>query len=135
VLARALTERRVALEHFDGDAFKAPATQQAMKLIDAAPFGDDSVRAEMGAEITIVLKDGRRVGGTIDHAVGHEAGQPLAENLLVAKFAACTKKTFTPQQSENIAGAIADLAALPDVRAFMLLLEPARRSARVAAAQ
>jgi 2-methylcitrate dehydratase PrpD len=135
VLARALTERCVTLEHFEGDAFKAPVTRQAMKLIDAAPFGDDSAHAEMGAQITIVLKDGRRVNGTIDHAVGHEAGQPLAKNLLAAKFAACTKGNLTPQQSEKITGAIADFAALPDVRAFMLLLEPARRSARVAAAK
>jgi 2-methylcitrate dehydratase PrpD len=126
VLARALNDRHVSLDHFEEHAFKDPAAQRMMKRVKATPSDADSTVPDMGAEITIALKDGRRVSGTIDRPIGHAAGIPLAEDALNAKFAACTTRALGAERSKQIVSAVAAFEDVADVRAFTALLEPAQ---------
>jgi 2-methylcitrate dehydratase PrpD len=134
VLARALVNRSVSLEHFDGDTYKAPEVQRAMKLVDAAPFDAGSTTPEFGAEITLVTRDGREVSGTIERPVGHSPGKPLAHDKLAAKFSACARRVLDAQQIGDILAKVADCENLADIRALTVLLAPSRETSRVAAA-
>ena len=125
VLARAITDRSVGLGHFEERAFQEPAPRQLMKRVKATASPADSTVPDMGAEITIALKDGRRVAGTIDCPIGHQPGTPLAEDALVAKFAACTARTLGAQRAAAVAAAVESFDRVSDVRDFMALLEPA----------
>ena len=123
VLARALTDRCVALEHFEGDAYRNPAAKQAMELIHATAADPDSPLPDMGAEISIALKDGRQLSGSIDYPIGHAPGKPLADESLAAKFTACTSRILPSEQREKIVNAVASFEEISDLRAFMALLE------------
>ena len=125
VLARALTDRSVSLGHFEERAFREPAVHHTMKRVRAMAADADSADSDMGAEITIALKDGRRVRGTIDRPVGHAAGVPLAQGALVAKFAACTTPSLGAERSEQVVAAVASFEDVVDVSSFTPLLEPA----------
>jgi len=127
VLARALTDRCLSLEHFEGDAYQAPVAQRAMELINPAPFSSEHEQSEFGANITIKLKDGRNIGGTIDRPIGHSSGEPLAADLITKKFMACTIRTLGKQAADDIVRAVADFENVSNVRTFMALLEGARR--------
>jgi 2-methylcitrate dehydratase PrpD len=124
VLACALVNRGVGLEHFEDNAFESEPVGNIMKLVHAMPF-DLSDGAEMGAEIVISLRDGRSVSGTIERPVGHAPGQPIGEALLAAKFTACTRHVLTPGQRDGIMQTVWDLETLTDLRSFTTMLEAA----------
>ena len=134
VLARALINRSVSLEHFDGDNYKAPDVQRVMKLVDATPFEAGLAAPEFGAEITLVTRDGREVSGTIERPVGHTPGEPLAYAKLAAKFTACARRVLTARQVDEILAKLADCENLADIRALTELVAPARQPSRAAAA-
>jgi 2-methylcitrate dehydratase PrpD len=122
VLARALLDRSVTLEHFAGDTFKSAAVRDAMALIRAAPFDKQDVR-DMGAEIAIQLANGRIVSGSIDRPIGHAAGQPISKEALETKFKACARQHLSSGKSEQIIQSVADFERLNDVRSLIALLE------------
>lgn len=124
VLARAVTDRRIALDHFEGDAFKSSHVQHLMQRIHALPFDAGSPAPDMGATMTIELDDGRSLSGTIDHAVGHAVGEPLAPGLLAAKFESCTTPTLTAAQIDRILKTIDKFEGLEDIRTLTTMLEP-----------
>ena len=120
VLARALTDRAVALAHFEGESYLDCRTQDVMKRVKPIPF-DERLRqalGDSGAAIAVTLKDGRRVEGTIRRPVGHDPGVPLAPELHKAKFEACVEGRLTRGQIENLYGAVLSFENVGDVRAF-----------------
>jgi 2-methylcitrate dehydratase PrpD len=135
VLARALLNRSVSLEHFDGDNYRAADVQRVMKLVDAAPFDAGSTTAEFGAEITLVMRDGREVAGAIERPLGHTPGEPLDDARLAAKFSACARRVLGARQVEDILAKVADCENLADVRALTGLLAAVRATSRAAVAR
>jgi 2-methylcitrate dehydratase PrpD len=122
VLARALLDRRVGLEHFAGEAFGTAAVQQTMPLIDARPFERDD-EPDMGAQIEIRLKSGRTISGRIERPVGHAPGEPIEQEALERKFAACADQRLSPARAEEIVQTVAAFERLSDIRALTMLLE------------
>ncbi|MGZ5233940.1 MAG: MmgE/PrpD family protein [Burkholderiales bacterium] len=124
VLARAVTDRRIALDHFEGDAFKSPHVQHVMQRVNALPFDAGGPAPDMGATMTIELDDGRSVSGTIDHPVGHAVGKPLDPRLLAAKFYSCASPTLADEQIDRIADTIDRFERIDDLRTLTAMLEP-----------
>jgi 2-methylcitrate dehydratase PrpD len=124
VLACSVVDRGVGLQHFEDDSFASAPVHDIMQRVHAAPFGPGE-GAEMGAAITISLNDGSSISGTIERPVGHTAGQPIGEAPLAAKFTACTRHVFTPEQTDDVMQAVRDFDALTDLRSFTMMLEAA----------
>jgi 2-methylcitrate dehydratase PrpD len=124
VLARAVIDRGVTLDHFSGDNWESPEVRQMMARVSATEFSADADRSDMGADVTLVLKNGERKEGTIDLPVGHDHGQPLDGELLNEKFMACARGPLGTAQAERLHDAVNGIETLADIRELMKLLQP-----------
>lgn len=104
-LGRALIHRRIALEHFQGDAHRDRAVCDLMKRIHVRvhPDSDRSEDNDFFAEIAVTMSGGASHRERVERPVGHEPGRPLPLPLLEAKFRACASRVLP---AGNIAGVV-----------------------------
>lgn len=123
-LARALLERRIGLEHFEGDAWADPAVQRLLPRIHAAPYTTAQFPAEnhFGAEVRILLKDGRVLSGRTDQPLGRTSDNPLPAPLLREKFENCAGRTLPAGRIAPLCAAIQDFERLADVRTLTAII-------------
>ena len=72
------------------------------------------------ADVTAVLKDGRRIEVRVDHAIGSLVN-PLSDAQLEAKFAGLVVPVLGEPRSRQITAQWRTLASLADVRALTAL--------------
>src|SRR5262249_9783889 len=62
VVARALADRAVRLDHFEGDAHLDPAIRMLMARVDARPHPDmaDDSLLQWGTEVAVITRSGQR---------------------------------------------------------------------------
>ena len=139
-LARALTDRRITIEHFEGEAFREPGVQRVLARVHAAPYGTDRFPADQhfGAEVKVITRDGASFSGKVDQPFGRTSDNPLPAELLKQKFENCSARALDPDAIARIHAAVQDFEALDDVRTVTALAcgESVRgpRSARAAGA-
>lgn len=98
-LARALTDRRVSLEHFAEDSHAEPRVRAVLRRVAAEPHPhmDAASTEHFGAEVTVFTRDGRRLSRSVDRALGRTSDNPLPQPLLEAKFRDCARHALEPQ--------------------------------------
>lgn len=124
-LARAVLDRELMVEHFEGEAHRDAAARRMMEKVHAQPLpslAGDTDEA-LGAHVSITTVDGRTVDAKLDRPVGHEPGVPLPENLLLEKFHRCVRGRLSHDQAVAVQQMVQEVEALPNVRALTLLLE------------
>src|SRR5918996_2328528 len=86
-LARALVDRKVAIEHFEGDAYKDPAVRSVTSLVEVAPYTTEQFPAEnhFGAEVKVTLRGGTVLGTKVDQPAGRTSANPLPQERLKEK--------------------------------------------------
>jgi 2-methylcitrate dehydratase PrpD len=129
-LARALLEGRILLEHFEGEAFRDPATRALMRRIHAAPHPEmDAASGEhLGAEVRITFDDGRTIAKRIGAALGRGPDNPLSMEALYGKFANCAGRALAPSQVEQVQRLLLQLDEAPSLRALVAAIAaPANR--------
>jgi 2-methylcitrate dehydratase PrpD len=134
-LARALTDRAIRIEHFEGDAWRDPAVRAVLPRVQAAAYTTAQFPADnhYGAEVKVTLTDGTAVSGKIDEAVGRTSGNPLPAARLREKFDNCVARALPRSRATALADMIDRLDNLADMRAFTALLEPAPAKQRASA--
>lgn len=80
---------------------------------------DDAID-EAAADVTAVLRDGRRVHVLVEHAIG-SLERPMSDAALEAKFAAQAEPILGAARSAELIGACRRLGALADVRELTAL--------------
>jgi 2-methylcitrate dehydratase PrpD len=78
------------------------------------------------SEVTIALRDGRRLRRRVHQAKG-QPGNPLTDAELTAKFRDCAARALPADRAESILTAVQRLETLPDVNALTTLLSTAAR--------
>lgn len=140
-LARAVTDRRIVLEQFEGDAHRDAAVRRLLSRIHVAPyttaqFPDDN---HFGAEVSVLTKDGLTLTMKVDQPLGRTSGNPLPDALLVEKFENCSARVLDRNAITALIAAVGNAEMLEDVRGITRLAcdgtTPVLRSARVAHAQ
>ncbi|MBC7778936.1 MAG: MmgE/PrpD family protein, partial [Proteobacteria bacterium] len=125
-LVRALLDRQVVLEQFDGEGWRDARVGPLLERVTVAPY--DGSRFDpanhFGGEVRVTLHDGRVLQQKVEQPLGRTSANPLPEALLHAKFAACAQRVLPAPRTEQVVGSIAQFEALADVRAFTTLLEP-----------
>lgn len=103
-LARALVNRQVILDYFEGDAYRDAEAQRVMKLVHAAAFSRAAPgeNDDFGAEIRITTVNGNTFTGSINRPVGHEPGVPPPAGLLKEKFERCAGRVLTADQTSRV---------------------------------
>jgi 2-methylcitrate dehydratase PrpD len=134
-LARALKDRTVKLEHFEGDNWKDPATRALLPKIHVAPYTSDQFPASnhFGAEVKVTLTDGRVVSTKTDQALGRTVDKPLPADMLKAKFDNCAARALSTDNVARLYAAIQDFENAKDVREIAALAAGMGGPKRVAA--
>jgi 2-methylcitrate dehydratase PrpD len=134
-LARALTDRTIRIEHFEGDAWGEPAVRAVLPRVHAAPYTSAQFPADnhYGAEVKVTTTDGGVLSGKVDGAMGRASGNPLPAERLREKFDNCVARALPRARAAALAETIDRLDALADMRAFTDLLDPAPIKQRASA--
>ena len=125
-LARALTDRTIRIEHFEGDAFNDPAVRAVLPRVHAAAYTDAQFPPDnhFGAEIKVTTRDGKVLSGKIDQALGRTSANPLPAERLREKFANCIARVLPAARAKPLADMIERLDTLADLRALSAQLAP-----------
>ena len=134
-LARALKDRTVKLEHFEGDNWKDPATRAILPKIHVATYTTEQFPADnhFGAEVKVTLTDGRIVSTKTDQALGRSVDKPLPPDMLKAKFDNCAARALSTDNVARLSAAIQDFENAKDVREIAALAAGKGGPQRVAA--
>jgi 2-methylcitrate dehydratase PrpD len=118
-LARALVDRKVAIEHFEGEAYRDPQVRAVMGRVHAAPYTTEQFPAEnhFGAEIRVTLRGGTVLSHKVDQPEGRTSANPLPQARLKEKFENCANRALPVARTSAVYAAIMDLEKLADVRA------------------
>jgi 2-methylcitrate dehydratase PrpD len=85
---------------------------------------DDAI-GEASADVTAVLRDGRRVHVFVEHAIG-SLQRPMSDAALAAKFAAQADPILGAPRTAELIAVCRQLGTLADVRELTVLARPAR---------
>jgi 2-methylcitrate dehydratase PrpD len=97
VLARALAEGIVSLDHFSDHAVFEPAIRELMGRIRAAPDPHATMDTtdHFYARVRITLRSGEQVEAFVDRPVGRDPAHPLPAGTLEAKFRDCAGQVLS----------------------------------------
>ncbi len=122
-LARALADRKVTIEQFEGDAYKDGKIRDLMSRIHAAPYSTAQFPADnhFGAEVKVTLKDGTVRAKKVDQPFGRTSANPLTPELLKEKFVNCARRVLPEPRVAQLYAAIEKFEQINDVRELTAL--------------
>ena len=134
-LARALVNRKVAIEHFEAEAYNDPQVRAIAAKVQAAAYDTGQFPADnhFGAELKVTLHGGTVLVNKVDQPAGRTSSNPLSQDQLKAKFENCANRAISPERTAAVYRAVMDLEKLADVRAIndaMAVASPKRRDER-----
>jgi 2-methylcitrate dehydratase PrpD len=117
-MARALLDRRISIEHFEGRAYEEPAVRKLLPRVHAAPYTTAQFPAEnhFGAEVRVALRGGRALSAKVDQPFGRTSDNPLPAGLLKEKFENCAARVLPRERVAALYPAIQGFENLKDVR-------------------
>ena len=117
-MARALLDRRISIEHFEGRAYEEPAVRKLLPRVHAAPYTTAQFPAEnhFGAEVRVQLRGGRALSAKVDQPFGRTSDNPLPAGLLKEKFENCAARVLPRERVAALYAAIQGFENLKDVR-------------------
>ncbi|KPK18909.1 MAG: hypothetical protein AMJ67_07620 [Betaproteobacteria bacterium SG8_41] len=139
-LARAATDRKVMLEHFEGKAHLDAGVRALMARVHVAPYTTEQFPADnhFAAEVRVRTTGGEILTAKVDQPLGRTSSNPLPLELLKEKFENCGLRVLRAEQVADLYGATQRFDELPDVRELTgIIAAPApraRRGARLAPA-
>jgi 2-methylcitrate dehydratase PrpD len=125
-LARALVDRSIKIEDFEGDAWRDPKVRALLPRVAARPYTTAQFPADnhYGAEVKVTTTDGRTVSGKVDEALGRGSARPLPAERLREKFINCAARVLPRAAAQAAVERIEALEAVSDVRLLTALLMP-----------
>jgi len=131
-LARALVDRKVAVEHFEGDTYNDPQVRAVMSRMEVSPYTTEQFPAEnhFGAEVRVTLRGGSVLGAKVDQPAGRTSANPLPAERLREKFENCALRALPPDRVGAVYNAVTTFEKLPDVRAINAAMLPSASSQR-----
>ncbi len=131
-LARAVIDRRIVMNQFEGNAFSEPQVQKLLGLIEVMPyttaqFAEDN---HFGGEVEVLTRDGKTLRAKMEQSVGRTSDDPLPAPLLRAKFVDCSSGVLTHETIEQLYSSVDGFEGLNDVRSITALTNSGLRSQR-----
>ncbi|HLY90984.1 MAG TPA: MmgE/PrpD family protein, partial [Acetobacteraceae bacterium] len=126
VVARALADRAVRLEHFEGDAPLDPAVRDLMARTTARPHPDmaEDAPLQWGAEVVVTTRDGQRFASRLDDFERRgPGGQPMTAEELWEKFSDCARRSLPGGKIAPLFDRLNHIETLAAITDLMPLLE------------
>jgi 2-methylcitrate dehydratase PrpD len=117
-MVRALLDRRISIEHFEGSAYEVPAVRKLLPRVHAAPYTTAQFPADnhFGAEVRVALRGGTSLTAKVDQPFGRTSDNPLPAGLLKEKFENCAARVLPRERIAALYSAIQGFENLTDVR-------------------
>jgi 2-methylcitrate dehydratase PrpD len=117
-MARALLDRRISIEHFEGKAHEDAAVRKLLPRVHAAPYTTAQFPADnhFGAEVKVSLRGGKILGAKVDQPFGRTSDNPLPASLLREKFEDCAARAVPRERIAPLYSAIQGFENLKDAR-------------------
>jgi 2-methylcitrate dehydratase PrpD len=135
-LARAVVDRKVAVEHFEGDAYNDSQVRSVMSRIQVAPYTTEQFPADnhFGAEVRVTLRGGTVLAAKVDQPAGRTSANPLAPERLKEKFENCALRALPPERVAAVYSHVMGFEKLRDVRVVSDAMLPSPAGQRRAGA-
>ncbi|HEV7820241.1 MAG TPA: MmgE/PrpD family protein, partial [Burkholderiales bacterium] len=130
-LARALVDRKVAIDQFEGDAYKDARTREVTARVHAAAYTTAQFPADnhFGAEVKVTLKNGSVLSHKVNQPYGRTSKNPLTREQLKEKFVNCAVRALPAERVEKLYAAIDSLEKTDDAREVAALASTHHKSA------
>ena len=118
VIARALADACVTLEHFENAAYLDAGIARLLGRIHVAAYGDDRFSPDnhFGGEVRVTLRDGRVLAAKVEQPLGRTSANPMAADRLHAKFNSCAARVLDAAAIDAAYAAIQRIETLADMR-------------------
>ena len=135
-MTRALLDRRISIEHFEGRAYEEPAVRKLLPRVHAATYTTAQFPADnhFGAEVKITLRGGKVLSAKVDQPLGRTSDNPLPAGLLKQKFEDCAARALPRERIASVYSVIQDFEKLKDVRELTAIIAGEGGRARAVAA-
>ena len=117
VTARALTDGRVGLDHFEGQAHADAGPRKLMALTVFGEHPDMAADSEnqLGAEVIVTTRGGNRLAARIDHHIGRGPANPMSPDELWEKFEDCASRALPGERIRPLFEMLENLEAVPSM--------------------
>ena len=117
VVARALTDRCITMEQFEGSAYKDPVVQKLLPKIHADTYTEAHFPLDhhFGSVVTVKTTRGETLSNKVFFQLGRTVDIPAPPEIMKAKFENCATRTLPADRVTKIYAAIQDLENLADV--------------------
>ena len=124
VVARALLDGFVSLEHFEGLAFEEARVASLLPRIHAQAYSEDQFDPanHFGGEVRVTFKSGQTLSANVQQPLGRTSANPLPAERLRAKFELCAVRVLGVLPIARACEAIGQIETLDDVRTITALL-------------
>ena len=128
-MTRALLDRRIAIEHFEGKAYEEQKVRKLLSRVHAAPYTTAQFPEDnhFGAEVKVLLRGGKVLGAKVNEPFGRTSENPLPAGLLKEKFENCAARALSREQTALLYSAIQGFENLRDVRELTAILAGEKR--------
>ena len=136
VVARAVTDRRITMEQFEGDACNDPAVQRLLPKIHAGTYTTEHFPADhhFGSVVTVTTTSGRILTNKVYFQLGRTVDIPAPPEQMKEKFENCAQRALPRERVAEIYDVIQRFERLSEVNELTrLLAADAAKSRRVAA--
>ena len=123
-MTRALLDRRIAIEHFEGKAYEEQKVRKLLSRVHAAPYTTAQFPEDnhFGAEVKVMLRGGKALGAKVNEPFGRTSDNPLPASLLKEKFENCAARALPRERVAPLYSAIQGFENLKDVRGMMAII-------------
>ena len=117
-MTRALLDRKITIEHFDGKAYEHAPVKKLISRVHAAPYTTAQFPEDnhFGAEIKVSLRGGKILSAKVDQPFGRTSDNPLPASLLKEKFENCAVRVLPKERVGLLYSAIQGFENLKDAR-------------------
>jgi 2-methylcitrate dehydratase PrpD len=125
-VARALADRAVRLEHFEGAAPFDPAVRSLMARIEARahPGMAEDAAQQWGAEVVVTTTDGRRLSSRADEQERRGPGaRPMTQDELWEKFQDCARRSLPHTQAASLFDSLMRVDSIGDAAQITRFME------------
>ena len=129
-VARALTQGKVILDHFDGDTHAEPAIQSLLTKVQATPYSGPFASSDrFDARLKVTLSDGRVLESAVDGPLGRTSADPIPKEALNDKFRDCAGRLLGAARADAVCRQLWEIEKLGSVRELTRALESTRPAA------
>jgi 2-methylcitrate dehydratase PrpD len=123
-MARALLDRRISIEHFEGKAYEEQKVRKLLPRVHAAPYTTAQFPEDnhFGAEVKVLLRGGKVLGAKVNEPFGRTSENALPAGLLREKFENCAVRALPRERVAPLYSAIQGFENLKDVREMTAII-------------